>query len=854
MSDRTPSIAANSFLVGILLATALLLPHAASAGPEGATLRIAGVVFEDRDGDELFDPAVVKPLSGVGVSDGGQVVVTGADGQYALDAPSTAPVLFAVRPPDHEFVGRFYHLLPGHDAGTTGTVATTGTLAASFALKRAAKHDPGRARFVQTTDIHIGGEEDRQRFADAIREINAMAPPADFVVATGDLVNVGDRPNEYKVYVETSLLSTPPWFHVFGNHDANRGGYPQREYHARLGPDYYSADFGDIHLVMLNSVHPSARQASWLEDDIRALARGRRVFAFQHYAPKPAEKERLLALGVEAVFTGHWHSNKITPYAGGGDGTTATLLDITHPTFIMGGIDGSPSSFRIVDTSTNPVTSEYRINDFGKHIWISYPQGELTGPERLLASIYDTSGGVAGATLPVASPASGRLAGASLRRTSHLGWEAPLSPGGLGMGNSLPPKVTLAVEATNNRGDKWVTTQTLVVPREPVAGAVRLGGDWPAFMGGPTRDGCTSAAVTLPLAVRWVVACGGCVDVASPVLAGGRVAVSVKDRDRDERNGVMVADARTGTRIGFFRTDSAVNHSPAFSADGSTLFAAAQGGTVYRIDAATASGHAVLDLGGGTQQRWIYSSPVVVDGAAFLGSPPRFARVPSGGGAAEWTSSFGGDWICSAASPAVTDGLVIMGAMWLDKQRKPASIYAMDARTGDVRWTNECGGVAGSVAVHGGRGYAVDSKGRLKVLNLTTGKDEFTTALEAGWSLSTPAVDGDTLVVPTGAGTVHAFDLATLQPKWRFTAGRGIWKMIPYDKKGVAAFSSPTIAGDIVLIGSGDGNLYALDKATGAVRWRHAFGVPVLSTPCVSGNAVFAAAYDGNLYAFTPRQ
>jgi outer membrane protein assembly factor BamB len=78
--------------------------------------------------------------------------------------------------------------------------------------------------------------------------------------------------------------------------------------------------------------------------------------------------------------------------------------------------------------------------------------------------------------------------------------------------------------------------------------------------------------------------------------------------------------------------------------------------------------------------------------------------------------------------------------------------------------------------------------------------------------------------------------------------------MVPYDKKGVAAFSSPTIAGQVVLIGSSDGNLYALEKGTGSVLWRHAFGVPVLSTPCVSGNTVFAAAYDGNLYAFTPRQ
>ncbi|MFG3439245.1 PQQ-binding-like beta-propeller repeat protein [Nonomuraea sp. NPDC047897] len=48
------------------------------------------------------------------------------------------------------------------------------------------------------------------------------------------------------------------------------------------------------------------------------------------------------------------------------------------------------------------------------------------------------------------------------------------------------------------------------------------------------------------------------------------------------------------------------------------------------------------------------------------------------------------------------------------------------------------------------------------------------------------------------------------------------------------------LAGDTVYAGSADGNVYALDAASGVTRWRHQTGGDVSATPAVSGGAVYA--------------
>ena len=52
-----------------------------------------------------------------------------------------------------------------------------------------------------------------------------------------------------------------------------------------------------------------------------------------------------------------------------------------------------------------------------------------------------------------------------------------------------------------------------------------------------------------------------------------------------------------------------------------------------------------------------------------------------------------------------------------------------------------------------------------------------------------------------------------------------------------------------VYVGSKDGNVYALDAATGQVRWTYTTAGPVYSSPAVSGGTVYGGSGDGKLYA-----
>jgi outer membrane protein assembly factor BamB len=62
--------------------------------------------------------------------------------------------------------------------------------------------------------------------------------------------------------------------------------------------------------------------------------------------------------------------------------------------------------------------------------------------------------------------------------------------------------------------------------------------------------------------------------------------------------------------------------------------------------------------------------------------------------------------------------------------------------------------------------------------------------------------------------------------------------------------SSPAVADGAVFVGSDDGNLYAIDAATGVVRWAAPTGGGVFGSPAVGDGVVYDTSGDNHLYAF----
>ena len=99
-----------------------------------------------------------------------------------------------------------------------------------------------------------------------------------------------------------------------------------------------------------------------------------------------------------------------------------------------------------------------------------------------------------------------------------------------------------------------------------------------------------------------------------------------------------------------------------------------------------------------------------------------------------------------------------------------------------------------------------------------------------------PVLVGTDLYLTDDAGYVYALDAATGNVRWKErAAAKRFW-------------STPTIAGTTLYVGSMDHNLYALDLATGKTAWKFQAGGAITSQPLVVGDAVYFGAFDRNFY------
>ena len=178
-----------------------------------------------------------------------------------------------------------------------------------------------------------------------------------------------------------------------------------------------------------------------------------------------------------------------------------------------------------------------------------------------------------------------------------------------------------------------------------------------------------------------------------------------------------------------------------------------------------------------------------------------------------------------------------------------------------LAWKFLTGGrVISTPAVVGDAIYVGSTDGSLYSLNRADGTPRWKFDTR-GPIASSPAVVNGLVIVSSTDGGVYAVDAATGTQKWRFaTKGErrftapGIHGAIPRTERMPDPFdvflSSPVVSDGIIYIGSGDQSVYALDAATGAVKWAFATGDVVHATPAVVEGVVYIGSWDRNLYAF----
>jgi outer membrane protein assembly factor BamB len=296
-------------------------------------------------------------------------------------------------------------------------------------------------------------------------------------------------------------------------------------------------------------------------------------------------------------------------------------------------------------------------------------------------------------------------------------------------------------------------------------------------------------------------------------------------------------------RVWTFRARQLVEFPPAVAYG--RLYFANNSGVMFAINAKTGKRAWKKPIG-----RCVAASPAVADHTvyqAFLNRPPCNSKAKpgrlegeviafaSGFGKIRWRTRIGP----TESSPLVADGRVYIGD-WRGR------VYALDGKTGAVRWTFQGKGrIKGAIAKSGTRLYVGTYSGYLSAIRATTGKVIWRTRSQdrlggRGQFYSTPAVAYGRVYIGSTDGKVYSYGAASGKLRWSKGTGGYV-------------YASPAVWRQTVYTGSYSGRFYALDAATGDVRWRFRARGHISGSATVLDGVVYFSTFDELTYALAAR-
>ncbi len=355
-------------------------------------------------------------------------------------------------------------------------------------------------------------------------------------------------------------------------------------------------------------------------------------------------------------------------------------------------------------------------------------------------------------------------------------------------------------------------------------------GDWTMIRYDEGQSGYTAQKLNAPLSLCWQYN-GTKFDnnPSSPAVLGGMAFYASGDR-------VYALDSKTGELKWRYPSADGLKSviKTGITAWGDLVIFGATDGNVYALD--RTSGRPVWAF---ATQRPVRSTPIVYNGIVYVGSDDNsLYALDAKSGTQVWSGPFRTNDDVHTP-PAFATGMVIFTCM-------DANIYGANEASGRMRWVYQlpmsaikCGPVVSNNQVYIAAGRAIH------VLSAKNGQIRYRIDLES--DVAAPiAMAGNDIYVVGRNRKLYAYNagMSGFKLKWAEPVTIGVPTSAP-----------PTVAGDVVYVGSSKGMIGAYSTEDGKLLWRYNIAPSVIgnggkSSAFTSITAPMAAA-DGALFVVT---
>jgi outer membrane protein assembly factor BamB len=227
-------------------------------------------------------------------------------------------------------------------------------------------------------------------------------------------------------------------------------------------------------------------------------------------------------------------------------------------------------------------------------------------------------------------------------------------------------------------------------------------------------------------------------------------------------------------------------------------------------------------------------SPTIIGGIVYVGTLNGEIHALGLSTGKELASKSLGGAIFSG--PVVSDSIMVVAS-----SQSKENILAYNIYSGKIIWSKKIADVESSPAVSVNQIYVVTIKGDLYELDLQTGEEIFHKTFD-GPIRTSPAIADSLCVFGCDDGNVYALNTASGKMEWKYDAGSSIWCS--------ASMSGTHSMGDdsSIFVGTNGGRLLALSR-DGELKFDFATGEKILSMPISDEKRVYFGCDDGNVYA-----